>query len=129
MRRTRVGEFDRPPVVRSPIRVGDFGVPDQLMISAFGFDGDAQPFRSVHGPDLVAVAPVPSGVLHIIKQHKGIGQCDHVEIPAPGDVIRLNDRHPPAGIGHVVHPKGRLCRGRGGETAIRSVDEQIEQRM
>src|SRR5208283_3392791 len=53
-------------VGQPPVCPVDFCIPDGLMVSALGFDGNGQPLHAVRCFDLVAITPVAPGVLHVI---------------------------------------------------------------
>ena len=49
------------------------------------------PLHTLWCPDLVAITPISSGVLHIVVKYELIHGCDHVEIAFPLDIAGLED--------------------------------------
>ncbi len=61
------------------------------MVFALDLNGDGEPLNSLGRLDLVAIAPVPPGVLHVVIQDELIHGGDHIEIAFPGDIVGLDD--------------------------------------
>lgn len=54
-------------------------------------DWHGDPWNSLLGFELIAVAPVAPGILHVVVEDEFIYGCDHVEVTLPRDVIGLKD--------------------------------------
>ena len=52
------------------------------------------PFRTLIGLDLVAIAPIILRVLEVIVENEQVSIMNDIEVALPGDVIRLEDRDP-----------------------------------
>ena len=74
-----------------PFGIRYFCLIDFLKKFAFCFNRDGEPFDPVYGLDLVAVAPVTAGVLHLVVENKFIYHIDNIEISLPGNIVRLRE--------------------------------------
>src|SRR5882672_11250806 len=82
------------PVAARPVRVARPNILDALMILAFDFHRNREPFRAIAGLDPVSVAPVATSVLNVVIQNELVDGFDEVEVALPGNIVRLNDRKP-----------------------------------
>lgn len=65
-----VGE--RFPVIERPFRSLDLSLPDGLVVFAFDKDWNGQPMETFWSFDLISVAPITSGILHVIVEDEFI---------------------------------------------------------
>src|SRR5262245_18605425 len=79
-------------MVCAPRRLADTDVLDRLEILALRVDRNRQPRWAAWCLDPVAIPPVPTCVLYIVKQHELVDRMDQVEISLPRDIARLQDR-------------------------------------
>src|SRR5215213_6710320 len=86
--------LERLPVLLLPPAVRQFDVADPP--ADIRSDWDRQPFEPLGRLDPVAVAPVVLCKLRVVIEDELIYCGNHVEIPLPGDVVRLQD-------GHLLH--------------------------
>ena len=77
------------PVFPAPGRVADGGIFYLLKVLALYFDGYRQPHRAICGLDNIPVSPVPSRVLHVVKQNKLVDKIYEIKISSPWYVIGL----------------------------------------
>ena len=77
-------------MVLLPARVRKRDLTDLLLHGVLG-DGDGQPLETVLGVNLVPVAPVVLGVLHLVVPDEHICVVDQVEVTFPRDVVGLQD--------------------------------------
>ncbi len=61
------------------------------MVLALDLHGNGQPLHALRCFDLVTIAPIPPGGLHVIVEDKFIHGSDHVKIAFPWDVVGLDD--------------------------------------
>jgi hypothetical protein len=79
------------PMCKGPVRTIDQRIFNFLVILTLNLNRNRQPLYAVRGLDLVSVAPVAPGVLHVVVEDKLIYEGDHVEIALPRDVVGLKD--------------------------------------
>jgi len=77
-----------------PIRIANHRVSYPLLVAIFDLYRDRQPLRAVRRLYLVAISPIPFGVLGVIKQDELVDETDQVKITFPGNIGRLNDGDP-----------------------------------
>src|SRR5947208_2543526 len=102
MPRFGIAVNDCLPVTAVPHDVTDNGVFDFLKILTLRFNRDGQPHQSRLRLDVVAVSPIPAGVLHIIEQDELVDKIHQVEITLPGYVVRLHNGDSLAGSYHSL---------------------------
>ena len=91
MRRTAVVLGDGLPVRFCPVGTVYFRFADGLEVFALHLDRNGEPLRPLWCLDLIAVAPVAPGVLHVVEQDEFIDGGDHVKVALPRDIVGLND--------------------------------------
>src|SRR5262245_7766392 len=91
MRRARIIRLDRTPVPRRPRPVVHSNLFYRSLELPFGIDRNGKPGKPRWRLDSIPVSPVPPRVLHIIKQDELVNAVDQIEVPLPGDVVRLDD--------------------------------------
>src|SRR5579883_940737 len=82
---------NRVPVIAGPVEIRHFRLVNPLVVLPLHLDRNREPYRAVRGFDFVPVPPVPTGVLNVVRQNEFIRPVDEVEVPLPGDVVRLED--------------------------------------
>ena len=111
--RGRTTAADRRPVLAGPVPAPDAAdLVDRRALDhvAGGGHRDREPDRAVRGLDAVAVAPAVLVVLDVVVEDEDVRLLDLVEVPAPGNVGRLDDGELQA---QRSYPRARGPRNRG----------------
>src|SRR5215467_12567079 len=80
--------FVLPPQIRTNMNVIDQRA---LSSQALSIDRNREPFHALRRFDPIAVSPAPSVILHVVVKDKTIRFPDLVEVPAPGNIRRLEN--------------------------------------
>ena len=85
--------YDRLPVLVGPARIGDSRILYFLKVIALNCYRNRQPLGTGRRLDQVTIAPVSSGVLHVVEEDEFVDRIDQIEVTLPGNVVRLNNRY------------------------------------
>src|SRR5450830_103728 len=90
---TAIVLLQRLPMQGAPFLPIDLGFPDFLVVLTLDFNGNRQPLDTLRSLDLIPIAPVTSRILHIVVENEFVYGGNKVEIPFPGNIVRLNDSY------------------------------------
>ena len=80
-------------MILNPVsRIVDFRFTDELVCFSI-VNGYGEPLRPVSGLDFVPVSPVVLRVLNVVVKYKQVNRPDEIEVPHPGNVVRLNNAY------------------------------------
>ncbi len=97
--RAAIVPFQGLPMRGGPGSAIDPGLSDLLVVFALHLHRNRQPLHASGCLDSIPVAPIASGVLHVVVEDELVHGGDQIEVAFPRDVVRLQD-------GYFLHRPG-----------------------